>query len=170
MLKVQRRQLGWSGVSFSTVIVPLGLGMALLSATTPAFAQSMTTKSIRVPYESGVRVNSRSPVLIERGYYGGVSQPTEAAPYIYGSPIPTPMPVNPSTGLMPNHRSDNYYYSYPVNSYPVRGRVNNSTLINPILVNPRINDSTLINPVIVDEPVYRVPVYERRSPIIYFSN
>jgi hypothetical protein len=160
MLKVQRWQLGWSGISFNTVIVPLGLGMALLTATTPAFAQ-MTTKSIRVPYRSGV--------VVERGYYGGVSQPTGGAPYIYGSPISTPMPVNPSTGLMPN-RSDNYYNSYPVNSYPARGRVDNSTLINPTLVNPRIDDSTLINPVIVNEPVYRVPVYERRSPSIYFSN
>lgn len=162
MLKTQRGQLGWTGVSFNTVIVSLGLGMALSSATIPAFAQSITGKSIRVPYESGV--------VVERGYYGGVSQPTGAASFVYGSPIPTPMPVNPSTGLMPSNSSDNYYQSYPVNSYPVRGGVDNSTLINPTLVNPRINDSTLINPVIVNEPVYRVPVYERRSPSIYFSN
>ena len=104
------------------------------------------------------------------GYYGGVSRPPQATPFVYGSPIPTPMPVNPATGLMPSNSSGYYYESYPINSIPFRGRVDNSTLINPTLVNPRINDSTLINPVIVNEPVYRVPVYERRSPIIYFSN
>ncbi len=162
MLKTQRGRLGGRGVSFNTVIVSLGLGMSLLGATTPAFAQSISGKTIRVPYESGV--------VVERGYYGGVSQPPQAAPFIYGSPIPTPVPVNPATGLTPNNSSGYYYESYPINSYPVRGRVDNSTLINPTLVNPRINDSTLINPVIVNEPVYRVPVYERRSPIIYFSN
>lgn len=161
MLKLQPRQLGASGVNLNTVFIPLSLGIALVT-TTPAFAQSMTTRSIRVPYESGV--------VVERGYYGGGSQPTQAAPFIYGSPISTPVPVNPATGTIPSNRSYDYYYSNPGYSYPVTGRVNNSTLINPTLVNPRINDSTLINPVIVNEPVYRVPVYEQRSPIIYFSN
>lgn len=160
MLKTQPKQFVPS-ISFNIALVSVGLGMALLTATTPAFAQ-MTTKSIRVPYRSGV--------VVERGYYGGVTQRAGAAPYIYGSPISTPMLVNPATGTLPSNRGYDYYNSYPVNSYPVRGRVDNSTLINPTLVNPRINDSTLINPVIVNEPVYRVPVYEQRSPIIYFSN
>lgn len=160
MLKAQPKQFVLSKVSFNTALVTVGLSMTLLSATTPAFAQRTT--SIRVPYRSGV--------VVERGYYGGVSQPYGAAPYIYGSPISTPMLVNPSTGTLPSNRSYDYYHSYPDNFYRVRGRVDNSTLINPTLVNPRINDSTLINPVIVNQPVYRVPVYEERSPIIYFSN
>ena len=164
MLKTKASQLRASEVNFNTVFIPLGLGIALVT-TTPAFAQSMTSKSIRVPYRSGV--------VVERGYYGGGyygggSQP-QTAPFIYGSPIPTPVPVNPATGTLPSNRSYDYYYSNPGYSYPVRNRINNSTLINPTLVNPRINDSTLINPVIV-EPVYRVPVYEQRSPYIYFSN
>lgn len=161
MLKTKARQLRASGVNRNTLFIPLSLGIGLVT-TAPAFAQSMTTRSIRVPYAG---------VVVERGYYGGGIQPNQATPFIYGSPIPTPMPVNPATGTLPSNRSYDYYYSNPGYSYPVRNRINNSTLINPTLVNPRINDSTLINPVIVNEtPVYRVPVYEQRSPIIYFSN
>ena len=160
MLKLQQKQLRARGVNRNRLFIPLSLGIALVS-TTPALAQ-MTTRSIRVPYAG---------VVVERGYYGGGIRPTQAAPFIYGSPIPTPVPVNPATGTIPSNRSYDYYYSNPGYSYPVRDRINNSTLINPTLVNPRINDSTLINPVIVNEtPVYRVPVYEQRSPIIYFSN
>ena len=78
-----------------------------------------------------------------------------------------PMPVNPSTGLMPSNTSNNDRNSYPEPHYSGRGRVNNSTLINPTLVNPRINDSTLINPTIInDSGYYGVPVRQERSLII----
>jgi hypothetical protein len=138
--------------------------MALMTATMPVAAQSvlergMTTEKIIVPAQSGI--------VVEQGYYyPGATQSTNAAPFVYGSPIPTPMPVNPSTGLMPSNTTTNYYYSYPANSYPLRSRVEDSTLINPTLINPRIKDSTIINPVIVNDPVYRIPVRHQRSRII----
>lgn len=134
-----------------SAIVPL-MGMALMSDTTPASAQS---------------------VIVEGGGFSyGVNQPAtpyiyqspNVAPFVYGSPIPTPVPVNPATGLTPRDT----YYSYPVrvyDNYPVRNRVEDSTLINPVLVNPRIKDSTLINPVIVDDN-YNYPRY-RESPVRY---
>lgn len=124
-------------------ILPLTVGMFAI-ATIPASAQSV--------------------IVVEEGYgygYDGTavrkSPNNNAAPFVFGSPIPTPAPVNPYTGLTPSHTyssPNNTYYD----SYPSRGRVENSTLVNPVLVNPRIKDSTLINPVIVDEPRYRVPV------------
>lgn len=135
-------------VNIFTAIVPLTIGMALISATTaPASAQSV--------------------IGVDQGILLGVSQPPPVASYIYGSPIPTPILVNPLTGLLP---SSNYSY-YPASptyySYPVRGNIVNSTLINPTLVNPTIRNSTLINPVIVNEQFYRTPVLGRSGIIFY---
>ena len=117
-----------------TVIVPITVGVALVTATTtPASAQSV--------------------VVVEGGISTGFSQSSNAtSSVIYGSPIPAPMPVNSLNGFSP---SSTYY------SYPVRRTVVNSTLINPVLVNPTIRDSTLINPVIVNEPQYQRPVLRR---------
>lgn len=160
MLKLQCRRLSWDGLGITTAaIAPLTLGIALMAATTvPASAQSvlergMTSAPTIYPNQSGV--------VVEPGYGYSVNQ-SPAAPYIYGSPISTPMLVNPSTGQRPSNTSNNYY-SYPATSYPVRGRVDDSTLVNPVLINPKIKDSTLINPVIVNDPVYRVPVRYPRS-------
>jgi hypothetical protein len=49
-----------------------------------------------------------------------------------------------------------------------RGDIEDSTLINPVIIDSRIDDSTLINPVIVDSPAYggRTVV---REPIIIRS-
>ncbi|MBW4607333.1 MAG: hypothetical protein KME22_08925 [Hassallia sp. WJT32-NPBG1] len=88
-----------------------------------------------------------------------VNQPPTVGNFIYGSPIPTPIPVNPSTGLIPSH--NNYYYSHP----RIRQNVRNSTFVNPVLVNPTIRNSTLINPTIVRDSSRRSPV--RRSRVIY---
>lgn len=116
-------------VNIFTAIIPLTIGIVLLSAkTAPASAQLV--------------------IVVDQGISFGVSQPPPVASYIYGMPGPTPIPVNPLTGLLPSST----YFSYPANSiyysYPVRGTVVNSTLINPTLVNPTIRNSTLINPVI----------------------
>ena len=142
--------------------IPLTLGMALLSIVTgTASAQAVLDRGMTYKY---------SGIVAQLAYPSSVNQPTEAAPYIYGSPISPPMPVNPSTGLMPSNTSNssnNDRNSYPEPYYSGRGRVNNSTLINPTLVNPRINDSTLINPTIInDSGYYGVPVRQERSLII----
>jgi hypothetical protein len=157
---------GWDRASITiATIVPITLGMALLNVkTAPASAQSvfergMTSSPNRVPLQSGV--------VVEQGFYPNVRQPSNAAPFVYGSPIATPVPVNPATGVIPSNTN---IYSYPNSySYPVRTRVDNSTLVNPVLVNPRIRDSTVVNPVIVNDPVYQAPVRYRRSPNFYYS-
>ncbi|WP_138506446.1 hypothetical protein [Nostoc sp. PA-18-2419] len=99
-------------------------------------------------------------IIIDGG--SGFRQSPAVGSFIYGSPIPTPMPVDPATGLMPQ-RTD-YYNNY---SYPgVRQRVRNSTLINPTLINPAIGDSTLVNPVIINNSWRRTPFSGGRSRVI----
>lgn len=75
--------------------------------------------------------SAQSVIIINEStsYYGGNQNPT-VGNFIYGSPIPTPVPVNPTTGLIPTQRN----FSKPY----IRRRVYNSTLINPVIVNPRI--------------------------------
>lgn len=146
MLKIQQGQL-------TAIVLSLG-GLAI--AITPASAQSVLERGM----SSQPTPNNYSGVVVQPGYATPVSQP-EPAPYIYGSPIAPPMPVNPYTGQIPrNSSNNNHYYSNQNPDYSGRGRVNNSTLINPTLVNPRINDSTLINPTIINDSGY--PVLIRR--------
>jgi len=148
-MKIQRWQLNWNGASITSAISSIALGMMLITTTTaPAVAQSVV---VQRGFSVGVTHSPVPPAYIY--------QPP-AASYIYGSPIPTPVPVNPVTGLAPS--TSNYY------SYPVRRNVVDSTLVNPVLVNPTIRNSTLINPVIVNDPVYRAPVGYGRSRIIYY--
>ncbi|OKH26459.1 hypothetical protein NIES1031_11470 [Chroogloeocystis siderophila 5.2 s.c.1] len=114
-------------LSAASVITPVVFGAALITIpSVPVAAQSVFIGQ-EVPY--------------------GVSQPQNISSFIYGSPIPTPMPVDPVTGISVRRA--------PINSWsftPTRrtGQVINSTLINPVLVNPKIQDSTLINPVILN--------------------
>lgn len=161
-MNTQRWQPSWNKISIFTAIVPITVGVVLMTATTAP-------------------VSAQPVILVERGM---VSRPLTAGSLIYGSPIPTPIPVHPTNGLLPSPTyysdpvSPRYYsypspryYSYPTSptyySSPVRRRtVVNSTLLNPILVNPTIRDSTLINPVIVNDPVRQIPVPHRRSRII----
>ncbi|MEH2066747.1 MAG: hypothetical protein V7K47_00850 [Nostoc sp.] len=98
-------------------------------------------------------------IIIDGG--SGFRQTPAVGSFIYGSPIPTPMPVDPATGLMPQ-RTDYYNYSYPGG----RHRVRNSTLINPAFVNPTIRDSTLVNPVIINNSWRRTPFSGGRSRVI----
>jgi hypothetical protein len=130
--------------------------MALVATTTaPAVAQST------IIIDGGYYPNDGYSYPNQR-YYPPRNQQPQAAPFVYGSPIPTPVPVDPNTGLIPRNNT----YSRPVYSDPYRSRVRDSTIINPVLVNPRIKDSTIVNPVIVDEPRSEVPGggYYRRSP------
>ncbi len=76
-------------------------------------------------------VSAQSVIIINGGtsYYRRNDNPT-VRNFIYGSPISTPVPVNPVTG---NIHTDSYY------SKPHRKRkVYNSTITNPVLVNPVI--------------------------------
>ncbi|WP_414527282.1 hypothetical protein [Nodularia chucula] len=72
---------------------------------------------------------------------GTIHQQPAVGSFIYGSPISTPMPVNPNTGLMPT-RSDRHYQSYPIFK-PNVGRnsgVNNPLIRNSHLFNPVLNN------------------------------
>lgn len=135
-MNAQCWQLNWNRISIFTAIVSITLGAALIPiATAPVSAQS---------------------VIVGPGV---ISQPTTAGSLIFGSPIPTPVPVHPTTG----HLFNPNYYSYPANpnyySYPIRRAVGNSTLLSPVLVNPSIQNSTLINPVIINQRGFLAPVY-----------
>ncbi|MEC4818711.1 MAG: hypothetical protein SAK29_36370 [Scytonema sp. PMC 1069.18] len=114
----------------------LGLTVALMSATTAP-------------------VGAQSVIIINRGTSYEHSQPPAVGSFIYGSPIPTPVPVNPSTGLIPSRVYNTYpqrrykgdYDRYPRQRYSVK----DSTIVNPILVNPRVRNSTLVHPVIIKD-------------------
>ncbi len=130
MLKIKHSQLNLLGA---------GITLAVISAT---IASASAQQVIVIDGASGV---SRSPAV---------------GSFIYGSPIPTPMPVDPATGLMP--RRINHPNFYP----QVRQNVDNSTLINPTLINPTIRDSTLVNPVIINNSWRRTPFNRGRSRVI----
>ncbi|MBD0389200.1 MAG: hypothetical protein ICV54_22540 [Nostoc sp. C3-bin3] len=135
MLKIKNSQLSWLLTGMALAV--MGVSIA------PASAQS---------------------VIIIDGAYGGRQSPAVGS-FIYGSPIPTPMPVDPSTGLMPQRNHYNYRdYSYPY----LRQNVRNSTLINPTLINPAIRDSTLVNPVIINNSRRRTPFSGGRSRVFIY--
>ncbi|MEA5513764.1 hypothetical protein [Nodularia sp. UHCC 0506] len=130
MLKIKHLQLNWLGI---------GIICSVISATiTPVAAQRV------IIINNTVRIN----------------QPPAVGSFIYGSPIPTPMPVNPSTGLIPRRSSDRDYHSYPV----FKPNVNpNSGLINSTLINPIFRNSTLVNPVIFNHNSQKNTPLRRRS-------
>ncbi|PMB08437.1 hypothetical protein CEN49_09920 [Fischerella thermalis CCMEE 5273] len=115
---------------YQAYLLGLGLTVALMGGmTTPVSAQKII-------------------VIDQPGFYG-VHQPQAptVGSFIYGSPIPTPMPVDPVTGLMPNR---SIYNTYPT----LHQNIQDNILVNPVLVNPKIRNSTLINPVIVKDSWY----------------
>ncbi|MCC5607600.1 hypothetical protein LC612_12585 [Nostoc sp. CHAB 5834] len=142
MLKIKHWQLNWLEAAMTLAV--MGVTIA------PASAQSV--------------------IVIDGGY--GVRRRCEAAcrqtspavgSFIYGSPIPTPMPVDPATGLMPQRNN------YPDYYYPqFRQNVRNSTLINPTLINPAIRDSTIVNPVIINNSWRRTPFSGGRSRVFIY--
>lgn len=101
-------RIGWASVACSTAAF-LPLGMALVNPT-PACAQST------------IIINGGN---YPNGNYYRRSQP-QTAPYMYGSPIPSPVPVNPATGLTPRP-SDRHFDRYPD---PAPSRDQNITIIN----------------------------------------
>ncbi|MEH2107989.1 hypothetical protein [Nostoc sp.] len=135
MLKIKHSQLNWLLAGMTLAV--MGVSIA------PASAQRVFV----IDGGYGVR----------RSCFAACRQTSPAVgSFIYGSPIPTPMPVDPATGLIPqrNHYRD---YSYPQFRQNVR---------NPILINPTIRDSTLVNPVIINNSWRRTPFSGGRSRVI----
>ncbi|MEH2125673.1 hypothetical protein [Nostoc sp.] len=144
MLKIKHSQLNWLLAGMTLAV--MGVSVA------PASAQ----RAIVIDGGYGVRrSHSAQRVFVNDGGYG-VRRSHSVGSFIYGSPIPTPMPVDPTTGLMiqRNHYRD---YSYP----QVRQNIRNFTPINPI-----IQDSTLVNPVIINNSWRRTPFSGGRSRVI----
>lgn len=105
-----------------TQLSAVGLGFAALVlgaiAAPPVSAQSV------IIINGSVNGNSH--------HYRRKSRPT-VGNFIYGSPISTPVPVNPITG---NIQTQNNFYK-PRRKYR-RRKIYNPTLINPVLVDPVI--------------------------------
>jgi hypothetical protein len=139
MLKTSpSRQRGFNWFSITYALPPLTLGVALLtSAGMPAEAIPVVVQSL---------------------------PPTTQ---IYGSPIPSPVPVIPGTSN-PYSLSPYDYSDYNSVIRPGRGVIRNSTLINPTVINSRIVDSVLVDPVIINSPRYPLGTFGR-SRVIYNS-
>ncbi|MBD2498366.1 hypothetical protein BCD64_14690 [Nostoc sp. MBR 210] len=133
MVDIKLSQLNWLGAGITLVLMS--------TVITPASAQQV--------------------IVIDRSNPFSVSQPPAVGSFIYGSPIPTPMPVDPTTGLLPSRTI--YPNYYPQVRYD---RFNNSTLVNPTLINPIIKDSTIVNPVIINNSWQRTPFRGRSRVII----
>ncbi|MBD2440019.1 hypothetical protein [Nostoc sp. FACHB-110] len=101
--------------------------------------------------------SAQQVIVIDNNNPFGVSQPPAVGSFIYGSPIATPMPVDPSTGLLPRTRTVYPDYYPPVRHYR---RFNN-----PTIINPTIQDSTIVNPVIINNS-WRQRPFRGRSRVI----
>ncbi|WP_445631001.1 hypothetical protein [Nostoc sp. DSM 114167] len=153
MLKIKHSQLNWLLAGMTLAV--MGVSIA------PASAQ----RAFVIDSGYGVRrSHSAQRAFVNDGGYGvwrscgaacRQTSPSVGS-FIYGSPIPTPMPVDPTTGLIPqrNHYRD---YSYP----QFRQNVRNFTPIDPT-----IRDSTLVNPVIINNSWPRTPFSGGRSRVI----
>jgi hypothetical protein len=131
MLKtVPSQQRSLNWFRLTNTLTPLTLGVALLTAT-------------------GLSVEAR-PVFV---------QPASCSTSIIGSPIPSPVPMNPVTG------QPCAFSPYSPVITPGRGVIRNSTLINPTVINSRVSNSVLVNPVIINSP--RSPYGIVRPPVIY---
>ena len=122
-------------------------------------------------YIPGIQQGSYIQGIPQGGYVPGIQQQSPL-PYIYGSPIPSPIPLTSGIGAT-NSNIGNYYPSpnYGIGIgvlVPSNGIIQNSTLINPTVVNSQINDSVLVNPVIVNPTTYPRN-YVKRSRILYGS-
>lgn len=89
-----------------------------------------------------------------------IIQAPSCSTVIYGSPIPSPVPMNTVTGQpcafsgydYPNYNSSyNYGYNHPVRT-TIRGTIRHSTIINPTIIDSTISDSVLVDPVIINSP------------------
>lgn len=139
-----------NGFRVTKALTPLTLGVILLTLMgTPADAQSLMIQS------------------------------PPSTTHVYGSPIPSPVPVVPGTNYpssLSPYNSGNYNYNYSNYNYgysnypsairPRRTVIRNSTLINPTVINSTITDSVLVDPVIINSPGYPGAIYQQ-PPVIY---
>ena len=125
---------------------------AILTMTSPASAQSST-------------------IIYQRTTtYDNYHEP-DVTNFIYGSPISTPVPVNPYNGQVIQGNGNLYHNSYPQRRVIIQPRVRryikDTTLVNPIFVNPNIRNSTIINPRILNphHHYYGNPVHRNSGTI-----
>lgn len=121
------------------VLTPLSLGVALLTLA-------------QIPVAAG-------PVVIV--------QPPLPSTSIIGSPIPSPVPVNPYTG---NFCAFSPYECRGYDTVIIPGRqvIRSQTLINPRVINSRVSDSVLVNPVIINSPRY--PLGTSGGSTVFYSS
>jgi hypothetical protein len=112
-----------------------------------------------------------NPVIYDYGNYRSYPYPSDRgySNFIYGSPIPAPVPVNPVTGavVFPDSHNDSNGMEERVRQR--YRQINNSVLIRPTVIDSEVNDSVLVYPTIVETDGYP-PVYLRRSAPVYRYN
>jgi hypothetical protein len=166
--------------SYTSNLIFLALGVsATLTITSPASAQSSTIIYQRTTTYDNYHDNYHEPTVIyQRSYDNRSLMPSEyrdRKPYptnfIYGSPISTPVQVNPYTGQVIQD-SDNFHHKYNSQRRVIvqprmRRYIKGTTLVNPILVNPNIRNSTIINPRILNpyRHYYGNPVHRNSGTI-----
>jgi hypothetical protein len=140
--------------SYTSNLIFLALGVsatltATLTITSPASAQSSTIIYQRTTTYDNYHNNYHEPRVIYQ-HRRNYDRKPHTTNFIYGSPISTPVPVNPYTGQVIQRNGNFYHHSYPQRRVIVQPRVRryikDATLVNPILVNPNIHNSTIINP------------------------
>jgi hypothetical protein len=116
----------------------LGIG-AMLALTSPSFAQSTIIYQRTTTYDN---------------YTHPISPPGGQSLF---PPKTNLFDLNPTNTLFSNNRSNNILFpEVRVYRRPhIRQYVNDSTLVNPVLVNPNIKNSTIINPIIINNPQRR---------------
>ncbi len=157
-------------LSLSQTLAALTLGVGLLTAISlPARAQVTGSLSIQIgqPQPTVIYGSPYPATTIYGNPYPATTIYQNPSHTIYGSPISSPIPVNPITGSADNYSNSYYYPGYStVVPNSVRGNVVNSTLLYPTVINSSVSDSVLVNPVFVNQTGYPGS-YIQRSRIIY---
>ncbi len=141
-----------SSRTYNLTFLALGVSATLtgtLTMASPASAQSSTI----IYQRTTTYDNYHEPTVIYQ-HRRNYDRKPYVTNFIYGSPISTPVQVNPYTGQV-IQGSDNFHHnSYSQRRVIVQPRmrryIRNSTLVNPILINPNIRKSTIINPRILN--------------------
>lgn len=110
-------------------------------------------KSLQLAFGSAILGFVALPAQAQIVFFPGVNVPVAPTHQIYGSPIPSPVPLYPDGRGGVTMRAPRPVY-VPGYGIPQRGpTIRDSVLINPTLVNPNIEDSVIVNPTIINSPV-----------------